>query len=156
MLLYLKVMQCNKQQSQHANPLIPEGLNYNRCSIKELHLLRCLCCTAYIDVLFYIFLFRVEFIQLALDQKPLNLGQGFPDFPPPEYVTKALAGIASGDNYLMHQYTRGFVSLLFVSGFVTYCVRCYIHPLYVASKLFSHPFYKVNLSWIINFKGNIY
>lgn len=53
--------------------------------------------------------FRVEYIQLALEHKPLNLGQGFPDFAAPEHVTKALADVATSDNVLIHQYTRGFV-----------------------------------------------
>ncbi|KAL1505684.1 hypothetical protein ABEB36_005190 [Hypothenemus hampei] len=48
----------------------------------------------------------VEYIQLALDHKPLNLGQGFPDYPPPKYVTDALIEVASNRN--LHQYTRGF------------------------------------------------
>lgn len=48
----------------------------------------------------------VEYIQLALDYKPLNLGQGFPDYPPPKYVTDALTEVASNRN--LHQYTRGF------------------------------------------------
>ena len=30
----------------------------------------------------------VEYIALALKYKPLNLGQGFPDYSPPSYVTK--------------------------------------------------------------------
>jgi kynurenine--oxoglutarate transaminase/cysteine-S-conjugate beta-lyase/glutamine--phenylpyruvate transaminase len=50
----------------------------------------------------------VEYIQLALEHKPLNLGQGFPDYPPPKYVTDALAQVANSDNCLIHQYTRGF------------------------------------------------
>lgn len=50
----------------------------------------------------------VEYIQLALEYKPLNLGQGFPDFAPPDYVTKALADTAVGPNVLLNQYTRGF------------------------------------------------
>lgn len=50
----------------------------------------------------------VEYIQLALEYKPLNLGQGFPDYPPPKYVTDALSAVATGDNYMVHQYTRGF------------------------------------------------
>ncbi|XP_054273639.1 kynurenine aminotransferase [Macrosteles quadrilineatus] len=50
----------------------------------------------------------VEYIKLALEEKPLNLGQGFPDFACPDYVTKALADVASGENLLLHQYTRGF------------------------------------------------
>ena len=53
----------------------------------------------------------VEFIQLALDYKPVNLGQGFPDFEPPECVTKALANAVTGENRVaLNQYTRGFVS----------------------------------------------
>ena len=50
----------------------------------------------------------VEYIQLALKYKPLNLGQGFPDFHAPENVTKALAATATSDNPLLNQYTRGF------------------------------------------------
>ncbi|XP_045510135.1 kynurenine aminotransferase isoform X2 [Colias croceus] len=51
----------------------------------------------------------VEYIQLAADYKPaVNLGQGFPDFPPPNHVTKALSEIATGENCLLNQYTRGF------------------------------------------------
>lgn len=50
----------------------------------------------------------VEFIQLALDYKPVNLGQGFPDFAAPEHVAKALSEAAIGPNVLLNQYTRGF------------------------------------------------
>lgn len=49
-----------------------------------------------------------EYIKLAQEYKPLNLGQGFPDYHAPEYVTKALASAASDTNPLMQQYTRGF------------------------------------------------
>lgn len=51
----------------------------------------------------------VEFGQLALEVKPVNLGQGFPDMPPPESVAKPLReAIAKDGNFLLHQYTRGF------------------------------------------------
>ncbi|KAL4714618.1 hypothetical protein ACJJTC_019681 [Scirpophaga incertulas] len=51
----------------------------------------------------------VEYIQLAAEYKPaVNLGQGFPDYPAPDHVTKALAEITTGDNPLLNQYTRGF------------------------------------------------
>jgi len=50
----------------------------------------------------------VEFIQLALDYKPVNLGQGFPDFAAPDHVAKALSDAATGPNVLLNQYTRGF------------------------------------------------
>lgn len=56
-------------------------------------------------------IYRVEYIDLAIKYKPLNLGQGFPDYPGPEHVTKALADVALGSDSLLHQYTRGFVSL---------------------------------------------
>ncbi len=36
--------------------------------------------------------------------------QGFPDFAPPQHVTDALAEVAKGDNVLLQQYTRGYVS----------------------------------------------
>lgn len=51
-----------------------------------------------------------EYIALAMQYKPLNLGQGFPDDAAPEYVTNALGDIAKDANPLLHQYTRGNVS----------------------------------------------
>ena len=47
-----------------------------------------------------------EYIQLALQYKPLNLGQGFTDYPIPKYITDAL--ITATNNYMLNQYTRGF------------------------------------------------
>lgn len=57
------------------------------------------------------FNYRVDLIDLAMKHKPLNLGQGFPDFAPPKHVTDALAEVAMGDNILLQQYTRGYVIL---------------------------------------------
>ena len=51
--------------------------------------------------------FRVEFIALALEYQPLNLGQGLPDDLVPDYVTQGLQEV-SADVNAMHQYTRGF------------------------------------------------
>ncbi|XP_017961760.1 kynurenine--oxoglutarate transaminase 3 isoform X1 [Drosophila navojoa] len=48
-----------------------------------------------------------EYIALAMQYKPLNLGQGFPDDAAPDYVTNSLADIAKDENPLLHQYTRG-------------------------------------------------
>lgn len=42
--------------------------------------------------------------------QPLNLGQGFTDYPVPQYITDALASTANSPNCLLNQYTRGFVS----------------------------------------------
>lgn len=51
----------------------------------------------------------VEFIQLSLDHKPLNLGQGFPDYESaPDHVVRGLADATTGENRLLNQYTRGF------------------------------------------------
>lgn len=50
----------------------------------------------------------VEYIQLAAEHKPLNLGQGFTDYPVPEFIRKALADVSTSTNPLMNQYTRGF------------------------------------------------
>lgn len=52
--------------------------------------------------------------------QPLNLGQGFTDYPVPQYITDALASTASSSNCLLNQYTRGFVSAL--SG-LTFLIR---------------------------------
>lgn len=50
----------------------------------------------------------VEFIQLALDYKPLNLGQGLPDDLVPQYVLDTMKEVVTDPSILMHQYTRGF------------------------------------------------
>ncbi|CAH0600785.1 unnamed protein product [Chrysodeixis includens] len=51
----------------------------------------------------------VEYIQLVIDYKPkVNLGQGFPDYHPPCYVTNNLAAAACDKNPLLNQYCRGF------------------------------------------------
>ncbi|XP_011506035.1 PREDICTED: kynurenine--oxoglutarate transaminase 3 [Ceratosolen solmsi marchali] len=50
----------------------------------------------------------VEYIGLALKYKPLNLGQGFPDFHAPNTVRNALANATLGTNPLLNQYTRSF------------------------------------------------
>ena len=59
----------------------------------------------------------VEFIQLALEHKPLNLGQGFPDDLVPDYVLSTLAEVVKEPANL-NQYTRGFVSVLLVVVFI--------------------------------------
>ncbi|XP_013790186.1 kynurenine--oxoglutarate transaminase 3-like isoform X2 [Limulus polyphemus] len=58
----------------------------------------------------------VEFIRLAQEVKPVNLGQGFPDFAAPEFVTKALSDAVTGPNVLLNQYTRGFGHLRLVNA----------------------------------------
>nr|XP_028571931.1 kynurenine--oxoglutarate transaminase 1 isoform X2 [Podarcis muralis]XP_028571932.1 kynurenine--oxoglutarate transaminase 1 isoform X2 [Podarcis muralis]XP_028571933.1 kynurenine--oxoglutarate transaminase 1 isoform X2 [Podarcis muralis]XP_028571934.1 kynurenine--oxoglutarate transaminase 1 isoform X2 [Podarcis muralis]XP_028571935.1 kynurenine--oxoglutarate transaminase 1 isoform X2 [Podarcis muralis] len=50
----------------------------------------------------------VEFVKLAATYKTVNLGQGFPNFPPPDFVREALVEAVGGENTLLHQYTREF------------------------------------------------
>lgn len=54
----------------------------------------------------------VEFIQLALDAKPLNLGQGFPDFAAPKYLLNSLqdasTNLSNPASTINNQYTRSF------------------------------------------------
>ena len=59
----------------------------------------------------------VEFIQLALEHKPLNLGQGFPDDLVPDYVLNTLSEVVKEPSNL-NQYTRGFVSPPMFSVFI--------------------------------------
>ncbi|KAM3660255.1 kynurenine--oxoglutarate transaminase 3-like [Ammospiza maritima maritima] len=50
----------------------------------------------------------VEFVKLATTYSKVNLGQGFPDFPAPEFLREALMRALSGGNHMLHQYTRAF------------------------------------------------
>ncbi|NWX06366.1 KAT1 transaminase, partial [Caloenas nicobarica] len=50
----------------------------------------------------------VEFVKLAATYSTVNLGQGFPDFPPPDFLTEAAARALGGENHMLHQYTRAF------------------------------------------------
>uniref|UniRef100_A0A8B9Q918 Aminotransferase class I/classII large domain-containing protein n=1 Tax=Apteryx owenii TaxID=8824 RepID=A0A8B9Q918_APTOW len=50
----------------------------------------------------------VEFVKLATTHATVNLGQGFPDFPPPDFLREAFVRAVSGENHMLHQYTRAF------------------------------------------------
>ncbi|KAK5650182.1 hypothetical protein RI129_001211 [Pyrocoelia pectoralis] len=58
----------------------------------------------------------VEYVQLAMAYKPLNIGQGFPDFAAPKYISQALCDVAQSDNPLLQQYTRGFGHIRLVNA----------------------------------------
>ncbi|XP_050439429.1 kynurenine aminotransferase isoform X2 [Adelges cooleyi] len=49
----------------------------------------------------------IEFIGLAMEHKPVNLGQGFPDYNPPSRFSQYLSEVAK-EGGLFNQYTRGF------------------------------------------------
>lgn len=50
----------------------------------------------------------VEFVQLAIDYKPLNLGQGLPDDLVPAFVIEGIQDVVKDSTSPLHQYTRGF------------------------------------------------
>ncbi|KAG8141958.1 putative Kynurenine--oxoglutarate transaminase 1 protein, partial [Naja naja] len=50
----------------------------------------------------------VEFSRLVVTHKAVNLGQGFPNFSPPDFVKKAYVEAISGENTMLHQYTQAF------------------------------------------------
>nr|XP_048678451.1 kynurenine--oxoglutarate transaminase 1 isoform X3 [Caretta caretta] len=50
----------------------------------------------------------VEIVKLAATYPNVNLGQGFPDFSPPDFVKEAFVKAVSGENIMLHQYTRAF------------------------------------------------
>ncbi|NWX54238.1 KAT1 transaminase, partial [Promerops cafer] len=50
----------------------------------------------------------VEFAKLAATYSKVNLGQGFPDFPAPDFLTEAFSRALSGGNHMLHQYTCAF------------------------------------------------
>lgn len=50
----------------------------------------------------------VVYGKLATDYTATNLGQGFPDYFPPKYVTDGLLNVATGSSPFVHQYTRSY------------------------------------------------
>lgn len=74
-----------------------------------------------------------------MDHSCLSLAHGFPDFPPPKYMTDALAEVLNGDNFMVHQYTRGFVNKLHASQPLLLHLLFQGHPRLVEalSKLYS-------------------
>lgn len=56
------------------------------------------------------FVARVEFVRLSQEYDVVNLGQGFPDFSPPDFAVQAFQQAVSGD-FMLNQYTTAFVSL---------------------------------------------
>uniref|UniRef100_A0A8C8TG37 Kynurenine aminotransferase 1 n=1 Tax=Peromyscus maniculatus bairdii TaxID=230844 RepID=A0A8C8TG37_PERMB len=49
----------------------------------------------------------VEFVELAKKYDVVNLGQGFPDFSPPDFAVQAFQQAVSGD-FMLNQYTKAF------------------------------------------------
>ncbi|XP_029775261.1 kynurenine--oxoglutarate transaminase 1 isoform X2 [Suricata suricatta] len=49
----------------------------------------------------------VEFVKMASEFDAVNLGQGFPDFPPPDFAVEAFQHVLSSD-FMLNQYTKAF------------------------------------------------
>ncbi|XP_053416287.1 kynurenine--oxoglutarate transaminase 1 isoform X1 [Nycticebus coucang] len=49
----------------------------------------------------------VEFVKLSSEPGVVNLGQGFPDFAPPDFALEAFRRAVSGD-FMLNQYTKPF------------------------------------------------
>ncbi|XP_029392437.1 kynurenine--oxoglutarate transaminase 1 isoform X3 [Mus pahari] len=49
----------------------------------------------------------VEFVRLSKEYDVVNLGQGFPDFSPPDFAVQALQQATTG-NFMLNQYTMAF------------------------------------------------
>lgn len=60
----------------------------------------------------------VEFVELGLKNKPLNLGQGFPDFAAPQFLLESLQN--SSKQVSLNQYTRSFGHPRLVKALVDY------------------------------------
>ena len=50
----------------------------------------------------------VTYTELARTTGSVNLGQGFPDYPPPQYVVDSFRANSEPDKYMLNQYTRGY------------------------------------------------
>lgn len=55
-------------------------------------------------------LFRTQYGDLDRKYRPVNLGQGFSDYPTTHHITDALAIAAKSPNCLLNQYAREGVS----------------------------------------------
>uniref|UniRef100_UPI0000476876 kynurenine--oxoglutarate transaminase 1 isoform c n=1 Tax=Mus musculus TaxID=10090 RepID=UPI0000476876 len=51
----------------------------------------------------------VEFTRLSKEYDVVNLGQGFPDFSPPDFAVQAFQQATTG-NFMLNQYTSAFGS----------------------------------------------
>ena len=51
----------------------------------------------------YFALSRVDFVKIALEYQPLNLGQGLPDDLVPNYVVESLADVMKDPNATLQQ-----------------------------------------------------
>lgn len=60
----------------------------------------------------------VEFVELGLKNKPLNLGQGFPDFAAPQFLLESLRN--ASQQVAISQYTRSFGHPRLVRALVEY------------------------------------
>lgn len=53
----------------------------------------------------------MEFASLAQQYSPVDLGQGYPNLPPPRHVLQALADVALSEDPGVHQYADTYVCI---------------------------------------------
>ena len=83
---------------------------------------------------------RIEFTALVRELQPVNLGQGMPDYSPPQFVLDALA--KSTETASNSQYTRGPVSVAAFevdAAAISVVVIARMHSCGVFSCICNHP-----------------
>lgn len=71
----------------------------------------------------------IKLDDLIQENGALNLGQGFPDFAPPAFVTEALKKVVNEDNPDHHQYTRSYGHRRIVEAIAKTFSREMNHPI---------------------------